>query len=125
MTVTEETAASEYDKTSKENAIEKTTKDQDVKYKTKESTTLDKEIAEAKSDLSGVQAEHGAVMEYSGKITEECVAKPEPYAERARRREAELAGLKTALEVLESETALVQKATSRRMFRGVHRHGIA
>jgi hypothetical protein len=122
MTVAEETAASEHDKTSKENEISKTTKEQSVKYKTKESTTLDKEIAEAKSDLSGVQAEHDAVMEFSGKITEECVAKPEPYAERAARRDSEIAGLKTALEVLESETALVQRSTARRTLRGVHRH---
>merc|ERR1719432_29122 len=55
MTVAEETAASEYDKQTKENEIAKTTKEADVKYKTKESATLDKETAEAKSDLSGVQ----------------------------------------------------------------------
>jgi len=124
MTVTESTAAAEYDKTSKENEISKTTKEQSVKYKTKESTTLDKEIAEAKSDLSGVQAELDAVMEYNKRITEECVAKPEPYAERAARRDAEIAGLKTALEVLESETALVQKHTARRILR-VRRHTAA
>merc|ERR1712216_1040940 len=52
MTVAEETAASEYDKQTKENEISKTTKEADVKYKTKESATLDKETAEAKSDLS-------------------------------------------------------------------------
>jgi len=122
MTVAEETAASEYDKQTKENEISQTTKEADVKYKTKESATLDKETAEAKSDLSGVQSEHDAVMEYSGKITEECVAKPEAYVERARRRDAEIAGLKTALEVLESETALVQQGTARRTLRGVRRH---
>merc|ERR1711879_270598 len=103
-----------------ENEIAKTTQEADVKYKTKESATLDKETAEAKSDLSGVQSELDAVMEYSKKITEECVAKPEPYGERAKRRDAEIAGLKTALEVLESETALVQ--TGHRALRGVRRH---
>merc|ERR1712039_303017 len=40
----EETAAATYDKESKENEIEKTTKEQDVKYKNKESTDLDQAV---------------------------------------------------------------------------------
>merc|ERR1719388_648529 len=55
MTATEQTAASEYDRLSKENEITKTTKDQDVKYKTKEAKGLDKATAEATADRSGVQ----------------------------------------------------------------------
>merc|ERR1719265_2433226 len=55
MTAAEETAASEYDTTTKENAIAKATKEQDVKYKTKEAKGLDKDTAEATSDRSGVQ----------------------------------------------------------------------
>merc|ERR1712194_420673 len=51
----EETSAATYDKESKENEIEKTTKDQDVKYKNQEASDLDKAIAEASSDRSGVQ----------------------------------------------------------------------
>merc|ERR1712060_374621 len=46
----EETAAADYDKQSKENEIEKTTKDQDVKYKNAEASDLDKATAEASSD---------------------------------------------------------------------------
>merc|ERR1719420_1008425 len=42
MISTEEAAAAEYDKVTKENEIMKTTKEQDVKYKTKEFTELDK-----------------------------------------------------------------------------------
>merc|ERR1719326_1420806 len=41
MISAEETAQAEYDKVSKENAIMKTTKEQDVKYKTKEAKSLD------------------------------------------------------------------------------------
>ena len=40
MNAAEETAQNTYDQESKENEIEKTTKNQDGKYKTKESTGL-------------------------------------------------------------------------------------
>merc|ERR1719229_1502615 len=49
MTATEDTAQSAYETETKENEIEKTTKDQDVAYKSKESTGLDKAVAEASS----------------------------------------------------------------------------
>ena len=41
MNAAEETAQNTYDQESKEDEIEKTTKNQDVKYKTKESIGLD------------------------------------------------------------------------------------
>merc|ERR1719482_886753 len=46
MTSTEQNAASEYERESKENEITKATKDQDVKYKTKEAKGLDKSTTE-------------------------------------------------------------------------------
>merc|ERR1719316_859251 len=64
MRATEETAVSEYERTSKENEITKATKEQDAKYKTKESKGLDKATAEATADRSGVQEELDAVNEY-------------------------------------------------------------
>merc|ERR1719183_1987105 len=70
MIVTEETAASEYDKATKENEITKATKEQDVKYKTKEAKGLDKDTAEATADRSGVQDELAAVNEIT-KATKE------------------------------------------------------
>jgi len=48
-------------------------------------------------------------LEYYGKIMDRCIAKPETYEERKKRREAEIAGLKEALATLENETAFVQK----------------
>merc|ERR1711957_1018107 len=53
--------------------------------------------------------EADAQSEYYGKIKERCIAKPETYEERKRRREAEIAGLKQALTILKEETALVQR----------------
>ena len=120
ITSTEEAAASGYESQSKENELELTTKSQDIKYKTKESKELDKSSTEIASDLSTVQEELDAVLEYYSKIKGECVAKAEPYEEIVARRTAEIAGLKEALEILESETALVQRSVRR--MRGVARH---
>jgi hypothetical protein len=111
MTAAEETAASEYDKTSKENDITKATKDQDVKYKTKEAKGLDKDVTEATADRSGEQTELDAVMQYYGGLKERCIAKPESYADRVKRREAEIAGLKEALTILDGEAVLLQRST--------------
>merc|ERR1719253_1201199 len=117
MVAAEETAANEYDKTSKENAITKATKEQDAKYKTKEHKGLDKETAEATADRSGVQEELDAVNEYYKGIQERCIAKAETYEERVKRRTAEIAGLTEALTILEGEAVLLQKA-SKHMLRG-------
>merc|ERR1719150_1058597 len=117
ITSDEEAAVAEYEQVTKDNEIEKTTKDQDVKYKTKESKDLDKTSAELSGDRSEVQAELAAVQEYLTGIEGQCIEKAETYASRKERREAEIAGLKEALQILESETALVQRA-ARRTLRG-------
>jgi len=101
-------AQSEYEKVSQENAVTKTTKDQDVKYKSQEAKAQDKTAAEYSADRETANAEYSAVMEYYGKIKDRCIAKPETYAARKARREAEIQGLKEALSILEDETALVQ-----------------
>merc|ERR1719281_180 len=96
----------------------KLTKDQDVKYKAKEAKSLDEGVAELNSDLSGVQTELAAINDYWNKLQGECVAKPDSYEEVKKRREDEIAGLKEALEVLETEAALIQKGTLHTTLRG-------
>jgi chromosome segregation ATPase len=118
MIAAEETAASDYDKETKENEITKATKDQDVKYKTQEYKGLDKAIAEATSDRATVQEELDAVMEYYKGLKDRCIAKPEPYEERVKRRNAEIAGLKEALSILNGEAVLLQQARRKRTLRG-------
>jgi uncharacterized protein YlxW (UPF0749 family) len=113
MTATEEAAQNQYDAQTKENEITKATKDQDVKYKTKESNGLDKGVAEYTSDKSGVETELSAVNEYLTQLEGRCIAKAETYSERKARREAEINGLKEALTVLENETAFIQRRTLR------------
>merc|ERR1719428_1289891 len=102
-------AVSEYEKTTQENKVTKTTKEQDAKYKSQEATGLDKEITELSGDRDTSNTELTAVLEYYAKIKDRCIAKPETYEERKARREAEIAGLKQALAILSGE-ALLQKA---------------
>merc|ERR1712176_201671 len=104
----ESDAAAAYEKTTDENKIEKATGEQDVKYKTQEFKGLDKTVSELSSDRDTVHEELDGVNDYYGKLKDRCVAKPESYEERKKRREAEIAGLKDALSVLDSEVALVQ-----------------
>merc|ERR1719162_1311465 len=120
MTSTEESAAAAYEKQTKENAIDKAAKDQDDKYKTKEAGDLDKAVTEDTADRAGVQTELDAVNEYLDSLHKQCDEKVEPYEERKRRREAELAGLKEALTILEGQALL--QASSSKSLRGVHRH---
>jgi len=110
----EETAAADHERETKENDVERVAKEKDVEYKGKESASLDKTVSEVTSDRSGVQAQLDAVLEYLSKIEEECIAKAETYVDRTAHRESEIAGLKEALQVLESETAFVQRRASHR-----------
>jgi hypothetical protein len=112
----ESDAVSEYEKTTQENKVSKTTGEQDVKYKTQEFKGLDKDITELTSDKDTVSTELNAVLEYYSQIKDRCIAKPESYESRKARREAEIDGLKQALQVLDEETAFVQR--KRRGLRG-------
>mmetsp|Transcript_14981 Transcript_14981/g.48074 ORF Transcript_14981/g.48074 Transcript_14981/m.48074 type:complete len:290 (-) Transcript_14981:160-1029(-) len=112
----EEDAQADYEKITQENKIVKTTKEQDEKYKTQESKSLDQTIAEISSDRETTNTELAAVNDYYSKIKDRCIAKPETYEDRTARRDAEIKGLKEALAVLEDETAFVQR--KHRSFRG-------
>jgi chromosome segregation ATPase len=120
ITEAEETAVHAYEQETKENEITKVTKEQDVKFKTKESAGLDKGVSEYTSDRAGVETELGAVNEYLKELEGRCTAKAESYGDRKARREAEIAGLKEAQQILENETALLQ--TKSKHFMSVRRH---
>jgi len=108
---------------SKEAELTTASKNQDVKYKSAEMTKLKKALGETTADKKGVQSELDAIMEYMIKINDICIVKAEPYAARKERREAEIAGLKQALEVLEGEAVLLQQGrTAKKALRGVTRH---
>merc|ERR1719515_474260 len=104
-TVEEEAAIKEYEKITQENQVTKAIKEADVKYKTSEKASLAKQVSEFTSDIEGEQTELDAVLDYYEKLNPGCIAKPMTYEERKARREAEIAGLKEALGILEGETA--------------------
>merc|ERR1711865_1211566 len=119
MQAAEQSAVSGYDQLSKANDIEKATKSQDAKYKSKEAKGLDKATAEANADKATEQEELDAVMSYYKGIKGRCIAKAETYADRTQRRADEIAGLKEALTILDGEAMLLQK-TTKHVFLSAH-----
>jgi len=122
MTATEGGAASQYEQQTNANAITRASKGQDVKYKSKEATGLDKTVSELSSDKEGVSAELSAVVEYLGKLDKMCVAKPETYNDRKGRRQSEIDGLKEALKILDGEAVLLQQTKRGSSLRGIRPH---
>merc|ERR1719223_1322901 len=119
-TAEEEDAQAEYDEVTQENKVTKTMKTQDLKYKTKQVKGLKKSTADFSADRDSIDTELSAVNEYYAKLKDRCVAKPETYEERKARREAEINGLKQALQILDTEAAFVQH---RRGHRNRHMRG--
>merc|ERR1712238_438850 len=105
----EESAVAEYEQMTDDNEIDKTTKTQSVRYKVKESKRLDEDSAELISDRTTVQTELDATTEALDKMETNCVGfdsgkeVAETYASRKARHEAEIEGLKQALNILDTE----------------------
>merc|ERR1719356_1096803 len=114
----EDSAQAEYEKMTQQNQVTRTSKEQDRKYKEQEMATLATDIAAAKTDRESKQTELDSVLEYLEELNKMCVAKAETYEERAAKRAAEIAGLKEALEILNSEAGFLQRGT----LRGVKKH---
>merc|ERR1719487_3208123 len=120
----EAAAQHDYDEQTQENEAAKAAKQHEIEFNTKEYLHMDETAKETASDLDNEQAELDAVLAALAKLNEMCIAKPEPYDERKKRREAEIAGLKEALDILNNEAVLFQKQTkharlrARRSLRG-------
>jgi len=101
----EDQAQKEYETLSQDNEVATAEKTTAAEYKTKDSKETAARLAGLEDDKGVAQKEFSAIMEYWEKLQPMCVAKPEPYAERKKRREAEIAGLKEAMQILENESA--------------------
>merc|ERR1719161_72733 len=102
-TAAEAMAVEAYEKLTMDNKIATTEKSTAVEYKTKDQKETEAMLEGLKEDKASAEKEYAAIMEYWEKLQGMCIAKPEPYAERKRRREAEIAGLKEALTILEED----------------------
>merc|ERR1719310_980856 len=117
-TETEEDAAADaYEKSTEENKISKATKEADSKAKQSEIKSLTVELGHAKEDHASTSTELDAVNAYIDKLRPQCEEKAMSYEEKKAAREAEIAGLKEALEILSGD-GLIQS----RSFRGLNRH---
>merc|ERR1719324_990116 len=115
---TEDEAAKAYEKLTDENKISKATKEAEAKGKASEIKSLTVQLSHSKEDHAATSTELDAVNAYVDKLKPQCEEKVMSYAEKKAKREAEIAGLKEALSILDGGLALVQVKSS---FRAISR----
>jgi len=106
----EEDGAEAYEKLMNDNKASKAAKLAEVKGSESEIKSLKVALEQQGEDKTMTSTELDAVNEYIAKLKPQCEEKVMSYAEKKARREAEIAGLKEALEILASE-ALVQTSS--------------
>merc|ERR1719159_592247 len=114
---TEDEAAKAYKALTDENKISKATKETEAKGKASEVKSLTVQLSHSKEDSASVSSELDAVNAYIDKLRPQCEEKAMSYAEKKAKREAEIAGLKEALSILDGGLALVQKRSFRTISR--------
>jgi hypothetical protein len=115
---TEDEAVKAYETLTDENKMSKATKETEAKGKASEVKSLTVQLSHSKEDHASTSSELDAVLAYIDKLKPQCEEKAMSYAEKKAKREAEIAGLKEALEIL-SEVSLVQSKTSLRRIQRV------
>jgi len=108
LQTTEREQKDAYEKQTNDNEVSKAAKTAEIKASESELASLGTAISETSQDLRGVQKELDALNEYIEKLKGTCVNQPMPYQERVKRRNAEIEGLKQAMDILNGETVLVQ-----------------
>merc|ERR1719420_159660 len=86
-----------------ENKMTKATKEMEVKGKESEIKSLKTSLANYNEDKEGLDTELQAVLDYLDKLKPQCETKVPSYAEIKAKRDAEIAGLKEALEILSGD----------------------
>merc|ERR1719156_482231 len=115
---TEDEAAKAYATLTDENKVSKVTKETEAKGKASEVKSLTVQLEHSKEDHASVSSELDAVLAYIDKLKPQCEEKAMSYEEKKAKREAEIEGLKEALEILSGDLALVQ---TKRSFRQIKR----
>jgi septal ring factor EnvC (AmiA/AmiB activator) len=97
---TEEAAVAEFKTLSQESKMSKATKEMDIKGKQSELKSLKTALADYNEDKESVTSELNAVLSYLDKLKPQCETKAPSYEEVKAAREAEIQGLKEALDIL-------------------------
>merc|ERR1719161_1666950 len=100
--------AKAFAKQSDENKLAKATKLTNAKAKASEVKSLTVAIENTGTDKDMVSKELDAVLSYLDKLKPQCETKVMSYAEKKARREAEIEGLKEALQILDGSAVLLQ-----------------
>merc|ERR550514_142328 len=96
----EKAAQASYDKLTKQNEITKAANTEEVKDKEAHVKSEETALLNYKEDFATTGKELDAVLSYLDKLKPQCETKVMSYAERVAKREAEIEGLKEALEIL-------------------------
>jgi len=104
----EDAAADAYAQQTKENEVSKATKLADAKAKRSEIKSLTVQLGHSNEDHASTSSELDAVNSYIDKLKPQCEEKAMSYAEKKAAREAEISGLKEALEILEGNGSFLQ-----------------
>merc|ERR1719217_1131578 len=86
------------------NKVTLATKDAEIKGAESQIKSLKVTITDTTGDLKMVTKEKDAVQDYIDKLKPQCEGRVVPYAERKAKRDAEIAGLKEGLAILEEES---------------------
>merc|ERR1719298_99504 len=93
-----------YEKLMQENKVTLATKEAEIKGAESQIKSVDVSLKDGAADLKMVNKEKSAVEEYIAKLKPQCEGRVVPYEERKAKRDAEIAGLKEGLAILEAES---------------------
>jgi len=98
----------------KDNKISRVTKNAEIKGMKSQIRSIEVTLSNSQSDYEMTSKELDAVMVYIDKLRPQCETKAMSYAEKKARREAEIAGLKEAMSILDGPSLVQRKASSLR-----------
>jgi len=106
-------AADAFDKLSQENRLSRAAKVSDMQAKESEVKSLKVALSHSTEDYNSVSEELKTVNGYLDKLKPQCVSSVPSYAERKAAREAEIAGLKQGLSILDGQGIALEQTGAR------------
>jgi hypothetical protein len=100
-----------YEKTMQEAEVSKTKKNALMEGKTNERAAVKVQLSQITEDLADAEKALQAASDFLRGVNEACANKSMSFEERQQRREAEIAGLREALEILSADESLLQTNT--------------